>query len=160
MSALLNNTLGVFNNVRTCAKQQYIHRPHSSCPWRAAGGPAGLWWHCRLSRVAACQEHNSFIHFNGFGNMCYLRPPYFDGASSFHYPFGKSMSNKPLMAWCIHTHVHAQNYIYKPRRLFLLHSTEGHSCGSIYVMTIQHLITCKLLYQVGNLWRWLGNFLS
>lgn len=42
VSALLNDRLQIFNNVRMHAKQERIHPPNSSCPWRAADEPTGL----------------------------------------------------------------------------------------------------------------------
>lgn len=136
MSALQNNTLRVFNHVSTCAKQKCIQRPDSSCPGGMADEPAGLRQHWRLSRVASCQEPNSLIQFNAFGNMCYLCRPYFDEASCFHYPCGKSISNKPLMALCIYTHMFTYRIAYRNLDIFS-HSTktEGHSCDSNCAMT-------------------------
>lgn len=104
---------------------------------RVADEPAGLRQHWRLSRVALFQEPNSLIRFNGFGNMCYLCRPYFDEASSFHYPRGKSILNKPLMALCTYTHMFAHRITYRSLDIFSCSTkTEGHSCDAICVMTI------------------------
>ena len=136
VSALQNNTLRVFNHVSTCAKQKCTQRPDSSCPWGVADGPAGLRQRWRLSRVDPCQEPNSLIQFNAFGSMCYLCRPYFDEASSFHYPCGKSISNKLLMALCIHTRMFIYRIAYRSLDIFSCSAkTKGHSCDSSFAMT-------------------------